>query len=605
MMKSVVWTIAVLVLVSPTADADQAYTIHDYNASLAAFGVPFYTRYPASFYTGFAPRVEEPQFIHFRAARGNQLRLTAILDEYAVLSYLYSLKKRYDAYAKAQSQGMLQTKSTKQLDAFRRVFESPAYSIQGTIDDYENGKLDRAQFYKKSLDILSALNPRRVFPISIDLKESFIGWKARIQEFAKKYKDDPSDVELIKQYLFHADDILVLTNDMLLGRVNAVFLSDAQKDKLVQIVSHVLSNPEDDSTFLELARDYFINVTEDKYAIRTLDNGKFVPAVQCEKAAKKCLLSYPEFTAIYPNGSVVGSTQDRKRNDIHMIRNNALMTFLARPYHDVDHIRSQGYYGYAPKMDWQGIGNGIHNPGVSHYLPGARHLYGELDVPEDYQFVWVVSRGPVSHGCVRMAVGHLWEVRHIFPASPERMKQVLYFGNRSADYDVFDIDGDGTPEVMGSQYFIAYSVQGASGDARRKGKNFALADVTKADFYENLYGEKGQYASDGDTYTFSNPYVSHFRKTNAEDKQGAVISRSLQGSFRLYEQAYEKDKVQVYHLPPGFQKELSIKDNNKSTGKQMVRVLGRISACGPFRDEWSYCYEDQFDEEFEALMGQL
>jgi len=78
--------------------ADQAFTIDDYNKSLATFGIPFVERYPASFYTGFAPRVEEPQRLHFRVGRGNQVRLTAVLDEYTVLTYLYYLKKRYNQY---------------------------------------------------------------------------------------------------------------------------------------------------------------------------------------------------------------------------------------------------------------------------------------------------------------------------------------------------------------------------------------------------------------------------------------------------------------------------------------------------------------------------
>jgi len=34
---------------------------------------------------------------------------------------------------------------------------------------------------------------------------------------------------------------------------------------------------------------------------------------------------------------------------------------------------------------------------------------------------------------------------------------------------------------------------------------------------------------------------------------------------------------------------------------QMVRVLGRATGCGPFKDEWSYCYEDAFDTEFGNL----
>lgn len=91
----------------------------------------------------------------------------------------------------------------------------------------------------------------------------------------------------------------------------------------------------------------------------------------------------------------------------------------------------------------------------------------------------------------------------------------------------------------------------------------------------------------------------------SEDKQGAVVSWPLRGQFTLYEQPYEKDKVQIYRRPSAFQEQLSIKDNTKSTGKQMVRVLGRVSACGPFKSEWSYCYEDEFDDEFETLTGKL
>ena len=99
MLKSIVYKLIALVLMHPLANAGEAYTIDDYNASLVKYGIPFYTHYPASFYTGFAPRVEEPNRIHYRAGRGNQIRLTAILDEFSVLTYLYSLTKRYDHVA--------------------------------------------------------------------------------------------------------------------------------------------------------------------------------------------------------------------------------------------------------------------------------------------------------------------------------------------------------------------------------------------------------------------------------------------------------------------------------------------------------------------------
>ncbi|MDJ0886870.1 MAG: hypothetical protein QNI89_06200 [Desulfobacterales bacterium] len=604
MKKNLLFIVSALLLTIAFAHADQAFTIDDYNKSLVKFGVPFYQQYPASFYTGFAPRVEEPSRIHFRAGRGNHVRLTALLDEHTVLTYLYHLKKRYDVYGAAMDRGMFVTQSSEQLDAYRRIIESPAYDILGTIKDFEAKKISPEQFYQASLKTLMALNPHRVFPIELDLKRALQDWKGKIKAYAQKYEGDPDDMETLKRFLLNLDDTLVLTNQMLAGRVNAVYLTDEQNDQLAVIISHILKQT-DDTALLKMALDYFKSVTAGRYDFSTVDGRKFVPALRCEDAAEDCRLAYPEFTGIYPNGSVFGSTKDRSGNQIHMIRNSALMTFLDRPYHDVDHIRKEGYYGYVPKMDWQGIGNGIHNPGVSHHLPSMKHLYAELDIPEQYQFVWAVSRGPVSHGCVRLPVGHLWEVRHIFPASPEKLKSVLYFGNHSADYDVFDIDGNGGAEVMGTQYYIAYSVKGASGDARRRGKNFSATNIDKKEFYTNLYGAQDQFVIEGDTYIFADPYVSYFRKAEPENKQGEVISRQLQGRFPLYEQPYEQDKVQIYRLPEQFQKQLAIKDNNKSVGKQMVRVFGRINGCGPFKAEWSECYENRFDQEFQALLEKL
>ena len=84
-----------------------------------------------------------------------------------------------------------------------------------------------------------------------------------------------------------------------------------------------------------------------------------------------------------------------------------------------------------------------------------------------------------------------------------------------------------------------------------------------------------------------------------------MISRPLEGSYRLHEQPYEKDKVQIYHLNGKYRADLKIRDNRQSTGKQMVRVLGRVADCGPFGSEWSACYEEEFDREFAALLGQL
>jgi hypothetical protein len=100
-MKKLFITTVAIFLLATGVYAEESFSINDYNNTLVKFGVPFYQQYPASFYTGFAPRIEAPQRIHFRAGRGNQVRLTAILDEQTVLTYLYQLKKRYDAYGEA------------------------------------------------------------------------------------------------------------------------------------------------------------------------------------------------------------------------------------------------------------------------------------------------------------------------------------------------------------------------------------------------------------------------------------------------------------------------------------------------------------------------
>ena len=272
-MKTLLLILCAIFLLSPVAQAGQPFTIDDYNNSLVKVGIPFYKQYPASFYTGFAPRVEDPHRIHFRAGRGNQVRLTAILDEYTVLTYLYYLKKRYDVYEEAAAKGMFVTKSTRHLDAYRRIIESSTYNILETIKDFEDKKITREQLYETSLKIITALNPHRVFTISIDLKRVFEDWKQKVRQYAQKYNDDPNDLEVLRRFLLHRDETLVLSNQMLPGRINVVYLTEEQKDQLTAIISQVLQNPEDNTASFKLAHDYFLSITAGKYDFQTVDGG--------------------------------------------------------------------------------------------------------------------------------------------------------------------------------------------------------------------------------------------------------------------------------------------------------------------------------------------
>ena len=44
--------------------------------------------YEPSFYTGFAPRTQDPQRVHIRLSRGNQVRVTVVLGDEELDDYL-------------------------------------------------------------------------------------------------------------------------------------------------------------------------------------------------------------------------------------------------------------------------------------------------------------------------------------------------------------------------------------------------------------------------------------------------------------------------------------------------------------------------------------
>lgn len=580
-----------------------AFTVEDYNAELPAAGLPFMQRYPLTFYTGFAPRIESPNRIHFRAGRGNQVRLTGVLDEYTVLTYLYRLQKRYETYDQAVEAGMIAEASKftglSMLERFKKVVNSSAYGIRGITTNFESGDLSRAELYTESLRLIEKLNPGRVFRLQFDLKNEFDKWNK--SEMVANLRSEGADFDSVRAYIEKNPKYsLTAANDILFGRVNIVNLTNSQKDALARAAS---AGVDGGAEFFASAFTLFEAVSGNRFNFRIVKNGAWTNAINCSTPSESCLLSYSEFTAIYPNGSVRQSQQDRKGNSINMIRNQAAMNFIDRPYHDMDHIRREAYYGWAPKMDWQGIGNGIHNAAVSHVLSVMPHLYDQLDIDRNYKVLWAVSRGPVSSGCIRAAAGHVWEIREIFPANKDALTNLTYYGNKSADYDLFDIDGDGELEVMGTDYIIAYSLKGPSGDAKRRGKSFNLDKVTKDGFYALLYGSN-QFTKQVDgTYVFSNPYTTYF--DGLGDGVSRPFSRQLIGDFVLYEQAYEKDKVQTYSMNRKHRDSLAVRNNFASVGKQMVRILGRISACGPFAAEMPNCYEAEFDAEFNSLLGKL
>ena len=111
------------------------------------------------------------------------------------------------------------------------------------------------------------------------------------------------------------------------------------------------------------------------------------------------------------------------------------------------------------------------------------------------------------------------------------LPQVDVFYNTSELYDVFDIDGDSIPEVMGVQYFIAYSLKNDLPDRLR------VRDERHA-YYDWLYGGELGY-DPKDHGSFSS--VKDCRFVDRTALPGAEYR-----DIPLYEAAYEPEKIQFY-----------------------------------------------------------
>jgi hypothetical protein len=576
----------------------QNFSIDDFNKSLITNGVawkPTLTTYLPAFYTGFAPRIEDANKIHFHLSRGNQVRLSTPLDDYSVLTYLYNLKARENLVDDAIAKEIIQLDQQNQHAMFKSVLNSSLYSIPQLLAQIDSNSISKEVFYAKSLETIEKLNAGRVYHIRLNFSSYAERWSQAANEFVSASLGN-LDAFIGKS----PEKTITLVNELLPGRINLFFVSPEVKVKLIETL-----NARGNTNFSAKAIELLNLATKNRYVFNVLRDGKLQPSLY-QNASGQTVLEYPEFTAIYPNGSVKDYTKDRDGNQIPIIQENGLLNFVARDYHDVDHIRSEPYYGYAPKMDYTTTGNGIHNPAVRTYLKSSvyKNLYKDLNIPAEYNTLWIVSRGGVSHGCTRMASGHILEVRNIFPAAASELKKLNYFGNISQDYDLFDIDGNGQQEIMGVKYFLAYAIASDSGEGYREGAGLIEQSFDRDKFYSFLYGQN-QFRIENGQYIFINPYISQFVKSKPTDQRGKAFSVKMNGEFALYEQDYEKDKMQFYAMSDSQMRALAESNDHTSLGKQLVRIFGRAAGCGPFKNEYSFCSENKFQEEYAKLIPSL
>lgn len=558
--------------------AQSVRTIEDYNKQLPYWGVSWApgagatNGYYPTFYTGFAMRQQEPSRIHIRLSRGNNTRVSVILDEQTIGDYLFDLVKRADVYKRMISKGTINInpsggKMLPQAEMYLQIIDSPEYNIRGLVADAKAGKISSEAVYKKSLEILSKLNPGRVFPLKLDLKAEFLKWKATLN----------ASTASSEQGVVNAIDA------MLWGRINLT--GKPTPEQIAKLNAAIAAAGGPDEAFVALALDLFKSVTGVKYQIKVQDSsGQMVNALQCSAAS--CTLTYPEFSTIYPTGTAMASMTDQFGNRINRYATPGLWPFIDHSGgRDVDNIRDEPYYGWIPKMDYQAAGNGFHNPAVRMGLSAGQK--SQLGIPSGHTTLWAVKRGDVSHGCSRMPVGHVWEMRQILPVENAKMKQVFYFGNDSRDFDVFDINGDGKLEVMGVEYMISYGLQANTGLQSREGTGLEVSNDRKLEFYTKLYGRNNVFSvGNNQRIVFTNPSVS-IQSYLDHQKVGVKSRLTLQGNYPLYEQDYERDKVQFY--------------SSGGVNKKLHRLMGRIRGCAPTSDKVK-CGEAASDSEVNSMV---
>lgn len=576
-------SLSLCLLISAVCAGSQAVnapinTLADYNRAIPHWGVSWSGAYMPSFYTGFVMRSEFPERIHLRLSRGHNTRISVVLDEQTVSDYLFDLVKRYEVYKRISTNGQVQLsgRSDPQLQYFNAIIESGSYGILSTVQQAKAGGLSREQVYSKGLEVLKALNPGRIFIINIDLKREFLKWKADVAS-GNALATPASQIEAI--------------NTLVFGRINYTgALSADVTAKLAAAVQAAQANAPE-AEFVSKAFDLFKAVTGSKYALKVVGpSGQFSDAVKC--SPERCMLSYPEFTGVYPTGSAIGKTRDEHGNSINVIRTPGLWSFLSYDgtgsNREVDVIEDEPYYGWIPKMFFQSIGNAYHNPAVRTWGVSSS-IKQALNVNPKHDTLWAVKRGGVSHGCARLPAASMWEMRHIFPVTNEKMKQVHYFGAKHTDFDVYDIDGNGTLEVMGVEYLISYEIKSEQGAGYREGADGTLqvGASRKRAFYDDLYGPRNVFTVGADgKYSIINPRVSMPSSLDYKKEQVAVRPQ-LQGNFPLYEQKYEQDKMQFYTLP--------------GMNTRFIRLMGRIRGCAPTSDK-NACGEAAFDKEMAGLV---
>ena len=475
----------------------------------------FFYRLEPSFYTGFAPRCQDPDRIQIRLGRGNQLRVTVVLSEEIIDTYLADIGARYRIYRELVDRRKITLTQNRGFETFEAIVRRERIAEQVDAKSTATAEAWR----RTSLSLLERLNPGRVFHIRIDFDVRMEKWSERLSGCGPKP--------------LTPDERLEIVNRMLPTRLTVTALTPAARGKLRQVRKlndRFVGEPSPDTreAFLAAARDLFVTVSGGIYPI------------------KDGMLDVYEFTAIYPVGTLNETARyGGQEMPLYPFPGERRLRIHQRT-RTIDHIPEAACYGYLPWIPYMHVGDRLHNSfhtlwfhidtRTNGFIPdGWRDRSSGSRTGGAYPRLWLLSRGPMSHGCTHVNAGHILELRQILPSDEPDMARVKTYRNKSNHFDVFDIDGNGVPEVMGIRYFYAYSLKD------KKPHRVRAVNDRKA-FYKWLYRGGYRYTAD-DRLVFERVTTSAFREKTA--KKGRTWSH-----ISLYEADYTPETLQFFKTAP-------------------------------------------------------
>ena len=475
------------------------------------YGV-YWDRYEPTFYTGFAPRTLEPARLHLHVGRGNQLRATAVLSDEVLEGYARDLAARRSTYRALIDRKRLLPSQNDSFSEMETTLDE--VDLADRIEDEK--KREPAEIRAENVELMKRLNPGRVFEIDLPEEALLEAWIAGLK---------PADRSKLDR-----DRSLELANALLPTRIWLAELDATAKKELRNLVKLAPkpgrdANTEASDAFREAYFALLGRLTGDRYP------------------RKEGRIRFVEFTAIYPIGTFNEYTEYKGHKiPLYPTPGRRALTTHQRSK-TPDHIPTKANYSYSPWLPYMHVGKTMHNsfhtlwwrmePEQTAFLPSQWTENDPRRKIGPSRYLWLLSRGPMSHGCTHVNVGHIAELRQLLPSEVAKLFEVDVFLNRSYNYDVFDIDGDMAPEVMGVEYFIAFSLK------QKKAHRLRVRNERRA-FYEWLYGNEIRYRDDGSAWF---PEVQDGRFVERTAKRGSTYHE-----INLYEASYEAEKIQFYRL---------------------------------------------------------